>query len=171
MDGVVVNYLDVFILFLMGIMALKGVLYGFINEISGLVGIVGGFFLAGNFYNDLASVLQKSFGDKIWLGILAYAIIFITFIFLVKILAAILNKIASFNVANSVNRILGCGIGLVKGFIGVAFVCMFLTLLLPKSDLVKESKLLPYIKSTMDFIKSQMPTINSKIGNVLSKKL
>lgn len=60
------------------------------------------------------------------LGIVYSVVIFIVFVFLVKIIAKYLNKLFSFSVIGSLNRMLGGVLGVFKGLIIVAVLCIIM---------------------------------------------
>ncbi len=63
------------------------------------------------------------------LGLLYTAIISVVLLFVVKILARLLNKVFSFSVVGKLNRFLGGLLGLVKGLVFAVLFCMLATLI------------------------------------------
>ena len=157
MFGSDLNYLDFFLLAVLGILTIRGAVRGFVAEVAGLISVVGGVILAGHFYRDLAVRLNGLLGNSEWVYAIAYVLILACFILLVGILARILGKVASFGFIQPVNQVLGGAAGFLKGFAICALAGYVLTLFVPTSDLITKSKIWPQVQKDMALVGTELP--------------
>ena len=73
---------DVLVLFLFLAFLVRGIWIGFIRQISSLLAMLVGFFLAGYFDNDFYTVLLPYFKSSHTVFLLSYIILFIAFLFI-----------------------------------------------------------------------------------------
>src|SRR4030066_1224539 len=67
------NWLDIVIIIVVVSLGIAGLRQGLIRTVFGIAGLIGGIFLAGRYYDELAERLFPS--GAIWGNIAAYAII------------------------------------------------------------------------------------------------
>ncbi len=109
------NWLDFILLLIILFGAIRGLMKGFILEISSFVGVILGIFAARFFYEGLASHL------KIWLDIslryakpLAFATIFLGVVIISYFIAMIVDKLVKAIALGWFNRLIGCLLGGIK---------------------------------------------------------
>jgi membrane protein required for colicin V production len=116
---------------------------GFFQEAFGIAGLVFGYLLAAWNYHSLANRFVQ-YGSPWLVEIAAFLVIFIG----VTILAGITGRIAHWAVKEAglalFDRILGAGLGLVKGCLLVAIVLTSMTAFTPTSSWLRGSQLAPY---------------------------
>ena len=156
------------------LLAIKGFFNGFIKEIAGLVGIVGGLFLASEYYhkagifinNNLITIKNPSAIDLV--GFIA---VFIGFWLLAVFVGFLLSKILKVSALGIFDRILGFIFAGAKFFILVSVIFA----LLYKVEFVKEkidtftknSKVFPImIKIGDEIINLKSQNIQKSIKNV-----
>src|SRR5210317_1572946 len=84
---------DILILFLFLAFLVRGIWVGFIQQISSLFAMLGGFFLAGYFDNEFYRVLLPYFKSSHTVFLLSYIILFVAFFFLIKLIGLGLKKV------------------------------------------------------------------------------
>ncbi len=138
------NWLDVVILLSMIVIIVRGVWVGFSRAVSALLGVILGFWFAGNYYGIVAHRLSPWIKTAPWQGIVAFILLFFL-VYLVLMVAGILVQ-GFFQVLRLgwVDRLLGGVVGLIKGLILAAVLIFLLTVFLPSdSKLLRESVLYP----------------------------
>jgi membrane protein required for colicin V production len=153
------NLLDLAILIVVVLIAVRGFYRGIIQEAATLVGIIASFFLAFYYYNDLAHFLQRYFQNYL------VAIYFFSFLlllalsfFLFRALGLLIKKMVQFTLFGWADRTFGGIFGLIKGGVVVFFLVTLLTLLLPKQNsLINQSRLFPSVISLTDQITLLIP--------------
>ncbi|MBV9573540.1 MAG: CvpA family protein [Acidobacteriales bacterium] len=118
---------------------------GFFQEIFGIAGMLIGYLLAAWQYENLAQQFRPYLQSSLWLGeIAAFLVIF----FAVMILAGISGRIARWLIKGAglsfADRLLGAGLGLVRGGLSVAIILMGMAAFTPTSSWLEGSKLAPY---------------------------
>ena len=152
------NYLDAALLVIFILMGGRGFFRGFLSEVAGLVSLVGGIFLAGRYQSVASGYLAKTFGDAVWLPIAAYALILVAVVIGVGIIVAVLHKLMVFVCADFLNHLLGLAAGLFKGLLLACVLVYGLRILIPQSDLVRESVLRPYVEKVIEAAKEYFPS-------------
>jgi len=140
------NPLDIIITIILSYCLIRGGFRGLIKEVSSIIGVLGGFFLAVNYYHPIALILQKQIGDTPFLNILSFMIIFGVTLFLVNLIGIVIKRMLESSNLTWFDRFCGCIIGTAKALLISAVIVVALTTFLPKSaPLVRESLMAPYI--------------------------
>ncbi len=113
------NHLDIILVIPLAIGALRGFIRGFILEIASLIGLIAGVFLAAMFA-DVAGdfILQYVQWSPNAVKIIAFVLIFIGVIIVVRVVAKGVEKVFELAGLSFLNRIAGLGAGVLK----VAFI-------------------------------------------------
>ncbi|HIU17845.1 MAG TPA: CvpA family protein [Candidatus Avidesulfovibrio excrementigallinarum] len=152
------NYLDGALLLILLIMAGRGGLRGFLAEIAGLIGLVGGVVLAGRYYPELANRLTSALGQEAaWIPVVSYVVILFGFMLGIGLIARLLHRILTVACADAVNHMLGVGAGFLKGLAICCVVVYAVRLLVPSSDLVRTSVMVGFIEQVMSLIGTYLP--------------
>ncbi len=138
------NWLDIVILLSMALIIIRGFWVGFSRAVSALLGVILGFWFAGNYYILVAHRLSPWIKTEPWQNIAAFALLFLL-VYLVLMVVGILVQ-GFFRVLRLgwIDRLLGGVVGLVKGVILAAVLIFLLTVFLPPgSKILRESFLYP----------------------------
>lgn len=131
------NGLDWLVVLIVGTAAAFGLMRGFIAEVASLAAWVAGFVAVRLFYTPARAVLVEASGSAM-LGTLAAVLgPFLLAVLLVKLLGSFLSGSAKGSLIGPVDRVLGLGFGLVKGFLVASLGFLILTLaleILPGED-------------------------------------
>ena len=147
------NYFDITIGSIVLILGIKGFMNGFIKEVFGLVGLVGGVYLASRLAPTAATFIDTNFlhiENTALLKLLGFLAVLIIIWIGATILGSIFSKLTSVSGLGFINRLLGFIIGGGKYFLIFALIITALSnVTLVKDNLekyVQDSVLYPYLK-------------------------
>jgi len=107
------NWLDIVIIVVIVLLGIAGLRQGMIRTVFGIAGLIGGIFLAGRYYDELAARLFPS--GAIWGNIAAYAIIAIATLVVAGVIGWLLAKLVNFVALGWLDRVMGFILGVVIG--------------------------------------------------------
>jgi len=149
------NYFDITIGAIVLILGIKGFMSGFIKEVFGLVGLVGGVYLASRLSDDAATFIDSNFihiENTALLKLLGFLAILTVVWLSATILGSIFSKLTSMSGLGFINRLLGFIAGGGKYFIIFALIVTALSnVTLVKDNIgkyVNDSVLYPYLLKT-----------------------
>ena len=147
------NYFDVTIGSIVLLLGIKGFMNGFIKEVFGLVGLVGGVYFASRLSEDAAVFIDKNFlhmDNLAILKLLGFISILVIIWTITTILGSVLSKLSTASGLGFINRTLGFIVGGGKYFLIFALIVTALSnVTLVKDNLEKhvhDSVLYPYLK-------------------------
>jgi membrane protein required for colicin V production len=147
------NYFDITIGSIVLILGIKGFMNGFIKEVFGLVGLIGGVYFASRFAQTAATFIDTNFlhlENSALLKLLGFLAILIIVWLSATILGSIFSKLTSASGLGFLNRLFGFIAGGGKYFLIFALIVTALSnVTLVKDNLekyVKDSVLYPYLK-------------------------
>ncbi len=147
------NYFDITIGSIVLILGIKGFMNGFIKEVFGLVGLVGGVYFASRLSDTAGTFIENNFlqiDNVTLLKLLGFLAILIIIWLSATILGSIFSKLTSDSGLGFLNRLFGFIIGGGKYFLIFALIVTALSnVALVKDNLekyVKDSVLYPYLK-------------------------
>ena len=153
------NLLDLAILVIVVLIAVRGFFRGIIQEAATLFGIIASFFLASYYYNELARFLHGYTNNYLLLlYFFSFLLLFGLSFFLFRVFGLLINKLVHLTFFGWADRVLGGFFGLLKGGVLVFFLVTLLTLFLPKQNsLINQSRLFPWVISLTDQITLLIP--------------
>jgi membrane protein required for colicin V production len=107
------NWLDIVIIVVIVLLGIAGLRQGMIRTVFGIAGLIGGIFLAGRYYDELAARLFPS--GAIWGNIAAYAIILLATLLVAGVIGWLLAKLVNFAALGWLDRVMGFILGVVIG--------------------------------------------------------
>jgi len=147
------NYFDITIGAIVLILGIKGFMNGFIKEVFGLVGLVGGVYFASRFAPTAATFIDTNFlhlENTALLKLLGFLAVLIIIWLSATILGSIFSKLTSASGLGFLNRLFGFIAGGGKYFLIFALIVTALSnVTLVKDNLekyVQDSVLYPYLK-------------------------
>ena len=155
------------------ILAIKGFFNGFIREIAGLVGIVGGLFLASKYYHQAGVYINEnlfSIKNQSAIDLIGFIAVFVGFWIVAIFVGFLLSKILKISALGIIDRVLGMIFSALKFFLLVSIIIA----LLYKIEFVKEklntlaknSIIFPYmIKIGNEIINLKPEDIKNSIKN------
>jgi len=153
------NYFDVTIAAIVLILGIKGFMQGFIKEVFGLLGLVGGVYFASRLSDKAATFIDTNFlhlENASLLKLIGFLAILIVIWFSATILGSILSKLTSESGLGFLNRLFGFIAGGGKYFLIFALIVTALSnVTLVKDNLekyVNDSVLYPYLKEAGSYL-------------------
>lgn len=160
------NYFDITIGSIILILGIKGFMNGFIKEVFGLVGLVGGVYFASRLAQTAADFIDTNFlhlENAALLKLLGFLAVLIIIWLSATILGSIFSKLTSASGLGFVNRLFGFIAGGGKYFLIFALIVTALSnVTLVKDNLekhVQNSVLYPYLKEAGSTIINLDPTL------------
>ncbi len=114
--------IDIIISFVLLFYMINGARKGFIKEISRIIGIFSGIFLANKLGGVFIPYIEPYVAYEPLLYIISYFTVFIIVMFIIGIIAATIQKFFELILLGWLNRFLGILIGLLKGLIIVSLI-------------------------------------------------
>jgi membrane protein required for colicin V production len=108
-----VNWLDIVIIVVVALLGIVGLRQGLIRTVFGIAGLIGGIFLAGRYYDELAELLFPS--GAIWANIASYAIIAVATMVVAGVIGWLIAKFVNFVALGWLDRLVGGILGVVIG--------------------------------------------------------
>jgi membrane protein required for colicin V production len=113
-----VNWVDIGILGVVGASTLMGLFWGLIRQVIAVVGLAGGIFFAGRFYEPIAQFLHGEDGgglvaDPNWAHIIAFVLVMVGFSLVLGVAASVLRVVANLLFLGWLDHLLGALIGLI----------------------------------------------------------
>ena len=135
------NILDVVLLSVIALFTLRGALRGFLDEVAGLVGILGGVWLAGRYYGELGRIFSQ----------------YTTSQWVISMISRALHSFLKMAYADWINHLAGAAVGGLKGFLICAVMVTLLTYFINDADFIKKSRMIQPIKETIVVFKQFLP--------------
>ena len=107
------NWLDIVIIVVVALLGIVGLRQGLIRTVFGIAGLIGGIFLAGRYYDELAALLFPS--SAIWANIAAYAIIAVATMVVAGVIGWLIAKLVNFVALGWLDKLVGGILGVVIG--------------------------------------------------------
>lgn len=137
------NLLDLGIIIILALIVWRGYYRGFFQELAVLAGLIGGLLAAAHFYAPLGDRIQYLIKEPAYSRYLAFAVILVAVYWLTRILAHYLQRLLYHLYLDVFDRLLGALFALLKGGLIVGFALMIVSVAMPKSPLIKESRAAP----------------------------
>ncbi len=159
-----INYFDVVIGSIVLLLGLKGVLNGFFKELFGLVGIVGGVFIASRFSEEVGGYLSDllfKFENQSAINLTGFLVVLVIFWASMIALGHIFKKMSILSGLGPVDRILGFVFGASKFFLIISIIAYALynikTIRVNLEKPMQNSILFPIMVETGGFIMKLEP--------------
>ncbi len=110
---------DIVIIAITVLLGIKGLFKGFIKEVFGLIGIVGGIFVASRLSDTVGEIIKPVLGleNGATISLLGFITALIGFWLIVYLIGMILTKVTSMSGLGIVDRVLGFAFGAAKIFL------------------------------------------------------
>lgn len=130
----------------------RGIWLGFIRQITGLVALYLGYFIASQ-YNDRLFPFLKEISDNPKVGFLITCVVLFAATFLVVMLIGRgLRFVVQLTITGWFDRLLGSFVGLAKAFLFIILLHMVLgTILAPENDMLRSCATCPALNGMTDF--------------------
>lgn len=140
------NLLDILIISALVFFIIKGLLRGFIREISSLAGVVLGIFLASRYQPGTTEAMKQFLNPGPHLPLISFIVIFAAVVVGCNVLGWLIRLVLRKAPLGWLDRLLGLCFALLKGVIITYLVIVILTFFLPSgTPLIARSKVGPLI--------------------------
>ncbi|OQY52903.1 MAG: colicin V production protein [Desulfobacteraceae bacterium 4572_89] len=140
------NAFDVLVLAIISFCLIRGLFKGLIREVSGIIGVVAGFYGANNYYFILTPFLEPLIEKPGTRNLVAFFILFCIILIFVGLVAVLIRKFLNLVFLGWVDRSFGFVFGGVKGIlIGSALFIMMTTFIPDNSRFLSDSKSAPHV--------------------------
>jgi membrane protein required for colicin V production len=147
------NVLDVVIGVLLIYTLIRGIFRGLVEEVSSIIGVIGGFYAAYFYYPVAARWLGRWISNPVYGQIVGFLVIFAAVIILVGVMGVVMKYLLNIAALGWLDRIGGALFGSLKGVLIVAVLLFALTAFLPKgAPLVEESHLAPHVTRASEIL-------------------
>ncbi len=153
------NILDIFILVILGFCLVRGVFRGIIKELTSIVGVFAGFYVAYNFYPLVARLISRfSTINEAYLNIISFFLVFTILFLAIGLIGVVLKHLFKAVALGWADRLLGATFGFVKAVLIVSVLLVPVTTYLPQnSPVIKNSLLAPYATKISQILVTVVP--------------
>lgn len=145
------NLFDIFVLAVVGFCLIRGGFRGLIREISGIIGIVAGFYGANTYYPILVPYAAGWITSPGVQGLVCFFFLFCIILIAVGLVARLIRKLLKLVFLGWVDRTFGVVFGTAKGLLIVTIIFMIVTAFLPAGHgFLKDSRTAPHLVTAAD---------------------
>ena len=160
------NGFDVLVLVIISFCMIRGYFKGLIREISGIIGVVVGFYGANTYYPLLTPYLETLIKTPGARSLICFFVLFCGILILIGLLAALIRKFLSLVFLGWVDRFFGLVFGTAKGGLIVSVLFIMMMTFIPDTQFLSGSKTAPYVSRVANamtlFLSQNMKTDFSK---------
>jgi len=140
------NVFDVLVLVIVSFCLIRGYFKGLIREVSGIIGVVVGFYGANTYYPILTPYLEKLIETPGVRSMVCFFVLFCGILILISLLAALIRKFLSLVFLGWVDRFFGLVFGAAKGIliVSVLFI-MMMKFISGDATFLSGSKTVPHV--------------------------
>ncbi|MEM7255824.1 MAG: CvpA family protein [Pseudomonadota bacterium] len=155
-----VNTLDLIILAVIGFSSLISLYRGFSSEFLSLVTWIVALWLPFNYTEQFMAFLPASVESQSARWFISAGALFLGALIVGGVLSWLIRKVVGSATLGFTDKLLGLGLGAVRGLLILAIVAMLATSnpAIPKESWWNESRLLPFVLKVSNVIKSQLPS-------------
>lgn len=141
------NPFDMAIIVIVGYCIIRGIFRGLIREVTSIVGVAAGFYVAYSYHGAVAPLLSKWIADPLYLKMTGFMILFCGIFLMIALAGILVRFVMKLVLLGVVDRILGGVFGLLKAALVVSCIYILLITFLPAGGaaVIGESKLAPHV--------------------------
>lgn len=161
------NYIDWFIIGIILLSVIVSLFRGFIREVFSLVSWVAAFFVAANFYEEIATYLTQIQTPYLRNGV-AMGILFLATLIIGGLISYALGKLVDKTGLTGTDRVLGGCFGLLRGVLIVSALLFFVDAFtsIHNTEMWKNSQLIPHFRFIIDWFFEQMKANSSLLNDL-----
>jgi len=147
------NLFDIAVVSIIGICLISGGFRGLIREVSGIIGLVAGFYGANTYYLKLAPYAAQWIDNTAARHLICFFVLFFGILILVGLLARLIRKLLRLVFLGWVDRTFGICFGALKGVLISTILFILMTTFLPaSSSFLSGSQTAPYLAQAADAV-------------------
>ncbi|MFA5902373.1 MAG: CvpA family protein [Desulfobacula sp.] len=140
------NTFDIIAIVIIAFCLIRGLFKGLIGELSGIIGVVAGFYGAYTYYPLISAYAEKWIHNPGIRNLAAFFVLFCIIMILVSLISILIRKFLNLVFLGWVDRAFGLAFGAAKGILIVSVIFIMMTNFIPKdSNIISGSRLSPYI--------------------------
>ncbi|MBI5063899.1 MAG: CvpA family protein [Desulfatitalea sp.] len=141
------NLIDYLLAVILVYCLIRGIFRGLVKELSALIGVLGGFYFAFNYYPQMTKTLERWITTTAYAQIISFLILFFGVYLVVSIAGVIIKYLMNIAWLGWTDRLTGALFGAIKGVLIVSVIVAILTTFLPKNTTFLRDSLL--VRHTM----------------------
>lgn len=124
----------------------RGVWIGLVRQLAAFCALIGGYWLAAHYHGDIAPYAARFIENQKLLFVVSFACIFLAAAVAFTLLGKMLRRVMEITLMGWFDRLLGGGLGAIKGAVLTSLIYMFLASSLSASnDWLQKSITVPYL--------------------------
>lgn len=140
------NSFDILVTIIVGFCLIRGIFRGLVKELSSILGVMTGYYVANSYYPQVAKFLSRWISVVDYSRLTGFLAVFIAVFLLISILGVIIKYLMSIAFLGWADRISGGVFGLIKGLLIASILVVVFTTFLPKNtSMIKDSVVAPYL--------------------------
>lgn len=151
------NFLDIILICIVAIFAIRGIYRGLIQEVMSLIAIVFAIFLASEYQHLLTPHLEIYFENSVTINALAYVIIFFGTLIVFWLLAKLIKTFLDIALLGWMDRVAGCLFGAAEGVLVGLILIIFMQSFAADSAWLTESKIAPRAQHLVELLANYAP--------------
>ncbi len=152
------NLLDTIIIVIVGAAFVMSLFRGVVKEVFSLGSLILGFVIANQTYGYLAEFVMRYIHSGAAARIIGYVTVFLGSTIVIRLMGTYVERWTRKAMLGWMNHLIGGLFGFLKGCLLVSVVIILMGSFMPNSRVLQESKLTPYILSTVGIIAEVSPT-------------
>ena len=137
-----VNLLDYILAVILVYCLIRGIFRGLVKELAALIGVLGGFYFAFNYYPQMTKILERWITTAAYAQIISFFVLFFGVYLVVSIAGVIIKYLMNIAWLGWTDRLTGALFGAIKGVLIVSVIVAILTSFLPKNTTFLRDSLL-----------------------------
>lgn len=148
------NSVDILLLIILGVGFIMGLITGAAKQVISLAAFLGGFFIAGLYYQELGAKLSGVIPSATFCSVVAYLLLLVAVPIVANLIASLLTKAMDILVVPGLmNRLLGGVLGLAKyALVLGALIWLLSSLKLLSNEIVSNSRLYQPLKALPELV-------------------
>jgi membrane protein required for colicin V production len=151
------NLLDTLIVVIVGTTFVMSLFRGVVKEVFSLGSVILGFVIANRTYDYLAEYMMQYIHHAPMAKIAGYTFVFVGSTIAIRLMGIYVEKLTHKAMLGWMNHLIGSLFGFLKGCLLVSVIILLMGSFMPHSKVLQESKLTPYVISTVDLVAEISP--------------
>ena len=138
---------DIIVVLIVLLFLVRGLWIGFVRQLAAFCALVGGYWLAAHYHGEIAPFAARFLENPKLIFVVSFVCIFLIAAMAFGLLGKLLRRVMEITLMGWFDRLVGGGLGLVKGAVVTSLLYMFLASSLSGSnDVLKKSLSAPYLE-------------------------
>ena len=141
------NPFDMAIIVVVGYCVIRGIFRGLIKEVSSIIGLAAGFYVAYSYHDGIAPLFSEWITEPAYLQMTSFILLFCAVFLIIALVGILIRFVIKLVLLGVIDRIFGGIFGALKAVLIVSFAYILLITFLPAGGVtvISQSKLAPQI--------------------------